>query len=170
MAIPFGNVNDTSPAGSAPQTATSLNICAAPAGFSSGIEVVVEDLGGSEGGSGGDTAWVVQAVTSVDMVRMSTATFRGRVTGRFSDRRGSEDKSYLGSKEIISTLAFRRVCIAAASCLSWRTRLGSGRGLLAHQPSGKRISQFSLASAAASPVRSSEWLGRLFKPLIGFMG
>ncbi len=73
MAIPFGNVNETSPDESAPQTAISVKFTAAPAGLSSGVEVVAEGLVGSEVGSGGETAGTVQAVISVDMARMSTA-------------------------------------------------------------------------------------------------
>ena len=84
MAIPFGKANEISPADSAPQTATSLKIGAAPAGFSSGVEVVAEGVGGSEVGSGGETAGTVQAATSVDMARMSTAAICWCVTDRFS--------------------------------------------------------------------------------------
>lgn len=84
MAIPLGNVNETSPAESAPQTAISVNIAAAsadfssengvaPEGFSSGIGAVTEGFGGSEVGSGRDSAALAQAVSSVEAAMNSTA-------------------------------------------------------------------------------------------------
>ena len=84
MAIPLGNVNETSLAESAPQTAISVNITAAraefssnngvvPVGFSAGIGAVTEGFGGSEVGSGRDSAAPAQAVSSVDAAINSTA-------------------------------------------------------------------------------------------------
>jgi len=50
-----------------------VKFTAAPVGFTSGVGVVVEGLGGSEVGLGGETSGAVQAATNVDVTRMSTA-------------------------------------------------------------------------------------------------